>query len=248
MSRSDFQLSYQLSPIILTGGSAASIPGGSLPIISLTQGADFDTGLLSGGSQLDPDDFFAQFSPLPGLELVNWTVGEYPFANAAVAANAMISQALKFSMLMICPVRDPGGYAAKLSTITALKSSLDQHVGAGGTFTVATPSFIFTDCLLMNMRDASSGESKQVQTAWQWDFYKPLVTLEDAEQAQNSLMSKISAGTAFNSDPAWSGLEPTVGNPSSLASPSVVPAASGPAGSGTQAANPRVAGTDRIGP
>lgn len=237
MSYSDWKLSFQVSPIILTYGIAASTPGGMVPIISLTESNNFDFGLLSsGGSDLELDDFFAQYEPLPGSNLEAWAVGEYPFANQSVAANAMIAQPLRISLKMICPVRNSGGYAAKLATISSLKSSLDSHIGSGGTFTVATPSYIYTNCLLLGLNDVSDGTSQQAQTAYQWDFYKPLLTLEEAAQAQNSLMSKISSGTALpaNSDGSvsWSGLAPTVGVPPSLAGPSLVPAASGAAGAG----------------
>lgn len=243
MSYADFKLSYQISPIILTYGIAGAAPGGMVPIISLTESNNFDFGLLSsGGPDLAPDDFFAQFEPLAGATLQENAIGEYPFANQATAGNAVIADPLVVSLRMHCPVRQPGGYAAKLATMTALKSSLDQHIGAGGTFTVATPSYIYTNCILLRLVDVSEGvgDTKQVQTTWQWDFRKPLLTEEDAAGAQNSLMGKINSQTvlAKNADGgvAWSGLAPTVNNPSSLAASSLYPAASGPAGASASGA------------
>lgn len=248
MSLSDFQLSYEISPIILTGGSSSGVPGGMTPIVSILQPGAFSDGLPGDGDPfMSLDDYFARFVVLPGGTLIENTVGEYPFANQAVAANAIIAQPLKVSLLMICPVRD-GGYSQKLSTITSMKSSIDDHVNQGGTFTVATPAFLYTNMLLLNVTDVTDGESKQVQLAYQWNFYKPLLTLEDAEAAQNNLMSKISGGTPVDGDPPqWSGTPPTVGNPTSGAAPSAVPAAQNL--SGASAASPiRTTGTDRIAP
>jgi len=229
--RAAFQLSFQLSPIILTNGIATNIPGGMLPIIALTEALNFTDGLLSG-ADINLDNFFANFEPLPGSTLVDQEVGHYPFANQAVAANAVIVQPLKISMRMICPVRDTLGYAVKLATMMALQTALNQHNSSGGTYTIATPSYFYTNCLMLNFRDVTSGESNQTQYEWQMDFEQPLLTLQQAQQAQNSLMNKITGGTAINGQPAWSGLSTTVGQPPSLAAASVIPAASGAGAAG----------------
>src|SRR5262245_24380114 len=92
-ARAAYQLTFELSPIILTGGIASFIPGGMLPLISITQSIDFVAGLLSQGSgDLRLDDFFCHFQPVPGGTLFRQEVGHYPFANQAVAANATIVQ------------------------------------------------------------------------------------------------------------------------------------------------------------
>ena len=266
-----YKMAFQLSPIILTGGVANLIPGGMLPIISLTEGLNFTTGLLSGGSEsLELDNFFANFEPLPGASLIKNQLGEYPFANQTVAANAIIADPLTVSLLMYCPARGVAGYGAKLATMMALKATLSQHTNSAiaekadiskatavkaldtviasisatlragdkvtlvgfGTFTVATPSYFYTNCVLLDLVDVSSSQSKQPQMAWRWDFRQPLLTEAQAAQAQNSLMSKISGGTAVAGDPPpWSALSTTVGQPPSIASPLVVPAATGPAAS-----------------
>ena len=229
-----FRLSFQLSPIILTGGIASLIPGGMLPILSITEALNFAGGLLSGSSGLDNlDNFFANFQPLPGASMIDQQIGKYPFANQAVAANAVIAQPLTISLRMVCPARDEAGYALKLATMLALQATLSQHNAQGGTYTIATPSFFDTNCVMTGMRDTSSAQSKQPQNTWQLDFEKPLLTLQDAQNAQNNLMSQISSGTPISGIPAWSGLAPTVGNPASLAAPSLIPAASNPVGSGT---------------
>lgn len=228
-----YKMSFELSPIILTGGVASAIPGGMLPIISITEALNFATGLLSGGN-VSLNNFFANFQPLAGATLVDNEIGTYPFANQAVAANAIIARPLAISMKMICTVKTPLGYATKLATMMALQATLSKHNASGGTYIVATPSYFYTDCIMTAMKDVSTGAAgHQAQTEWQFDFAKPLLTLADAEQAQNLLMSKISSGTEIGGQPAWSGLAPTVGAPPSLAAPSLVPAASGPVGAGT---------------
>lgn len=239
-----YKLSFQLSPIVLTGGIAGFIPGGMLPIISLTEALNFTDGLLSGSNSAldDLDGFFATFHPMPGSTIIDQQIGQYPFANQAVAANAVIRQPLAISMRMICPARNEAGYAIKLATMLALQATLAQHNAQGGTYIVATPSYFYIDCVMTGMRDVSTAESKQAQNTWQLDFVKPLLTLADAQQAQNNLMSQISAGTPISGQPSWSGLAPTVGNPASLATPSIAPAASNPAGTGTSFADTGVGG------
>lgn len=229
-----FKLTFQLSPIMLTGGIATLIPGGLMPIISVTQALTFTTGLLSGGSDLtDLDDFFANFQPLPGGTLIDQELGKYPFANQQVAANAVIAQPLTISYRMICPARGDAGYAVKLATMLALQATLKQHNSLGGTYVCATPSFFYTNCVMRRMVDVSTAESLQAQNTWQLDFERPLLTIEDAIQAQSGLMSQITAGTPINGTPSTSGFASTVNLPSTVAAPSVVPAAASPAGSGT---------------
>lgn len=228
-----FKLAFQLSPIILTNGIAGNIPGGMLPIIAITEPLNAATGLLGGTDTIDLDDFFAHFQPMPGGTLIDQQVGTYPFANQAVAANAVIAQPLTYSMLMQCPAQHRLGYAGKLAIMMALQAVLSQHNASGGAYTVITPSFFFTNMLMTGMRDASNGASHQPQNAWQLDFMRPLLTLSEAEQVQNSLMSKLSSGTQIQGQPAWSGLSPTVGAPDSLAAPGLFPTSSGLPGAGT---------------
>jgi hypothetical protein len=227
---SAFKLAFEISPIVLTGGIAASIPGTMLPIIAITESLNFVSGLLSGGDPLDLDDFFAHFVPLSGSTLVEQEIGHYPFANQAVAANAVIADPLHVSLRMICPVKSALGYAEKLATMIALQKAIALHNASGGTYTVATPSAIYTNCLLLRLFDASSSDSAQAQNTWQWDFEKPLLTQEDAASAQNNLMSKITSGVPIlgsGGGVSWSGIASTVGVPPSLASSSLVGSAQG---------------------
>lgn len=234
-----FQLAYEISPIVLTGGSAQDIPGGMLPIVSLTEGANFLTGLLSGGDAFNLDDFFAHFSPMPGGTIIDQDIGRYSFANQAVAANAVITKPLVISMKMICPAKGNVGFAGKMATMTALQSTLSQHNVSGGTYTVVTPAATWTNLVMRAMRDITANASAQVQTEWQLDFEQPLLTQAQADQAQNNLLSKISGGVqtlkSAVGDLGWSSISNTIGIPSSLASSVVVPAATNLLGSGIAA-------------
>ena len=223
--RTLFQIAYEVSPIILTGGIANLIPGNMLPIIALTQAPSFGLGLLEGNLDLDPDSFFARFMPIAGGTLVNNQIAQYPFANQTVAANAIVAQPNTISLAMICPVRESGGYAAKLATMTALQAALEQHTSSGGTFTVVTPAFIYTNCILKTLRDVTPGDTKQKQMEWQWDFEKPLVALDTAQQFASSLMSRISNQLPIDGQPTWSGVATSVGKTISNAVGSVIPSA-----------------------
>lgn len=225
-----YKLAFEISPIILVGGV---IPGGMLPIITFTQAIDFVAGILSGSDVTDLDEFFAHFQPLSGGTLIDNQIGTYPFANQAVAANAIIAQPLMLSMLMICPARGELGYPLKLATMIALQAVLSQHNAAGGTYSVVTPSFFYTNGIMTGMRDISSQRSKQPQTEWQLDFAFPLLTLEQATSVQSALMQKITNGTQIDGAPAWSNPANVVGNPNPAVTPSVVPAAADLPGAST---------------
>ena len=225
-------LSFQLAPIVLCGGIAQNVPGGVMPITQITEAASFPAGLLNAGGPPNLDDYFANFAPLPGATLGENQIGEYPFANQSVAANALIAQPLTISMLMICPARQPGGYATALATMMSLAAALNQHDSLAGTYTIVTPRQYFTDCVRLRMVDVSSAETHQAQNSWQLDFRKPLLTLEAAQAAQNTLMAKMGGGTQIVGQPGYSGSGPTVGQPSSLAGTSL-PSGAATAGAGT---------------
>jgi hypothetical protein len=213
-----YDISFQVSPIILVGGIAANTLGGMLPIIALAgQAAGALQGALTGGG-LSTTDFFARFVPIPGSTLINQQIATYPFANQATAANATIQQPLNISLRMIAPVKDAAGYLTKLAIWTALQSSLVAHNAAGGTYTIATPSYIYTNCLMLQMTDVTGGSTQQQQIEYQIDFTQPLVTQAQATSAYNSLMSKLSSGAsvAANNLPAgssiWSNAATAVGS------------------------------------
>lgn len=208
-----FKLAFQLSPIFLTGGIAKFIPGNVAPIVLFTEALNLPLGLLSGGENIELDDFFAHYVPIPGGTIIDQVIAEYPFANQGVAANAIIQQPLNIALRMICPARNTLGYAAKLATMLGLEGVLKQHNAQGGTYTIATPSFFYTNCVMLAMRDITPGNTAQAQAQWQLEFRKPLLTSEAAAAAQNSLMSKLTAGTQINGEPTWSGQSINVGQP-----------------------------------
>jgi hypothetical protein len=212
-----YDLSFQISPIILVDGIAANTLGGMLPIIALAgQAAGALQGALSGG--LGSTDFFARFVPIPGSTLINQTVATYPFANQATAANATIQQPRTASLLMIAPVKDAAGYLTKLAIFSALQSSLQAHNAAGGTYTLALPAGIMTGCLLTSVTDVTGGDTKQQMVQFQWDFIQPLITQSQAASTYSALMSKLVSGAQIsgNNLPAgtsiWSNAATAVGS------------------------------------
>ena len=208
LSKEIFKLSYQISPIILTGDSQITqfVPGGFLPIIALTESINFVRGILGGGDNLNLNDFFGHFKPVAGSTLIDNQVGAYPFANRKVAANAVVTQPLTISLIMTCPARGAGSYLTKLATMSALRATLNLHSSTGGTYIVATPAQIYTDCLLNTIRDVTQGESKQVQAAYQFDFSQPLLTEADALEALNSQLAAISGGGVTQGASSGAGL------------------------------------------
>ena len=242
MSIDSFSLYYQKSPIILTNGIASNVPGGMLPIISITQAEQFGRGILNASGPIDLQDFLYDFYPLPGATLIENQVATYPFANQSVAANAIIFQPLHVSLEMLAPVRTAGGYNAKLANFQTLQSALSQHSAAGGTYTVATPSFLYTNCILTSFRDISQGNPDRPQDRWQLDFFQPLLTVNAAIAAQNSLNQKITAQTKIvpgpNGQISSSGLLVNLNNPQSLVGSQAVPAAGTIVGSTVAGASP----------
>lgn len=188
------QISYQVCPIILTGGVASQIPGGMLPMMSLfvtgetnSLGLPFDIG--------DLDDAFGAFNVLPGGTLISQTIGKYPFANQSVAANAVIREPLTLSLIMDAPMRGPFAWDIKQMIMTALKATLENHNDNGGTYTVATPAYMYDNLIMTSLTDNSRGNNSLPQNAWRFDFERPLVALAELQGAQNQLMQKISNGT-----------------------------------------------------
>lgn len=237
-----WKIAFQASPIILTNGLVDSFPGRMLPIIAITEALNLPLGLASGASGIGLDRFFANFQPIAGGTLIDQSIGKYPFANQTVAANAVIANPLQVSMLMICPVQNNFGYWERLAVIMALRAALAEHNGRGGTYIVATPSYIYTNCVMTGMRDASLALTKQPQNAWQLDFERPLITLEEAQQAQGGLMATLTAALPIPGLPAWSGAGAAASIPGSLAGLVTAPIQAGAISAGTTAAGALAAG------
>lgn len=213
MSRYSFALSYEITPIVLIGGIASNLPSQMLPIIALTEQENYDNGLVNGTLSINENDYFAKFKVLPGSKLKSNSIGMYAFANQQAAANAIVFNPLTVSVLMIAPAKGNGGYITKSQKITQLKKSLDIHDSQGGMYNIVTPAFTYTNCILSDIVDVSSGESKQVQSEYRFDFIKPVLTLEDAASAYNSLMNSLNSGYVVtpnaNGEIAWSGSQLT---------------------------------------
>jgi hypothetical protein len=221
-----YQLAFEISPITLTGGIASDMPGGMLPLMSVLQAQSFSG--IQGGGDFDLDQAFARFSPLPGTQLIANAIGQYPFANLQTAANCTLALPLNISLLMRAPASTTT-VSQKSSIFQAVKNTLDQHQQAGGTFTVMTLAFPFTDAILLDLTDVSGGDTHQQQVEWKWDFQKPLVSLAAAQGAYNNLMGQLASGQP--TDGSASGISATVGNAANPATPAVSPAANSSASS-----------------
>jgi len=205
-----FKLAYQVSPIILTNGIASLIPGKMLPIMAITEGLGFQTLVSLATTGALPNQYFANYRPLPGSTLMKNDIAQFPFFTQQIAANAQIQQPLNISMLMYCPAGESTPFTTKLAIMSALKSLLDVHTNQGGTYSVVTPSRIYTNCLLTQIADVSDTQTNQSQWAYQWDFVQPLLTFPSANGVQNAAMSMLSSGATFLPDASgalsWSGL------------------------------------------
>ncbi|MBP2171011.1 hypothetical protein J2125_004203 [Erwinia toletana] len=198
-----WQLAFEISPIMLVDGLAATIPGGTLPIAAFTEGLSVVNGLLHGELGTGPT---ARFMPMAGTTLIQQDIGNLNFYNQTTAANAVVNKPNRILMQMQRPVatRD-GGYATKSLTFTALKMALDKHNQCGGSYNVLTPAFIYTGCLLRAVTDNSgfSTQNKQVQHAWMFEFEQPLLTLSQLEAVLGNLMNKFESGLPATGGLGW---------------------------------------------
>jgi len=198
-----FKLAYEISPILLVGGIAEKVPGGILPIAVFTEGLSLVEGLLSSGSV----GFTTHFNVMAGSSLIVQEIAEYPFFDMATAANAVVSRPNRLSMQMIRPANTVNAkYPLKILTFTALKMALDYHNSHGGSYTILTPAYIYTGCLMNSMIDMSgfSDSNKQVQHTWQLEFSQPLLQASQLEQVMGNMMDKFN--NAMPSLPSWSGI------------------------------------------
>ncbi len=205
-----FKLQYQFAPIVLVGGIAQQYSdNGEISILQITEGSDSVV-------YENDDDYFAHFRLMPGGTLIDWTPQEYPYASMVMAANAMVKNALRFSMAMRCPVRtNANNYAALQQKLTYLQSRLDQHISQGGTFNVLTPGFIYLDCLHSKLIDVTPASATVGQTEFQWEFVQPLVTQGAAQQVFNNQYAKMQNGFPINGPLSNSGPANVIGSPAS---------------------------------
>lgn len=187
--RNIFELQYVISPILLKNGIAENQQYKTMHIAQLTQ-----QGLIP----FTRDGFFAHFKVVGGGSLMQNTVAAYPVANMATAGNAVVQQPTAVSVQMYCPAN--ASYTTNIRGII-LKNLIDQlnlHIRKGGLFVVYTPMFVFDNCLLVGIRDASEGSVPELQNSLIFDFQKPMImTLDDVEGAKNDAMGKIGKGEKF---------------------------------------------------
>lgn len=198
-----FKLAYELSPIFLVNGIAENIPGGTLPIVAITEGLSFVNGILKG-SVNEPNA--AHFMPAPGTTLINQEIAEINFYDQVTAANSTITRNKSITMQMLRPISTTdGGYGTKGLSFMTLKAALERHNESGGWYNVLTPACLYTGCLLERLVDVSpfSEENKQVQYQWQFEFTQPALTQSDVTDALNGLFGKIQKGVPFVPD-GWS--------------------------------------------
>ena len=166
---------------------------------------------LTGRAIRAINDAFATFLPVSGGSVIDQQIATYSFANLKVAANSIIDQPKHISFQMIAPARGTLGYWLKLAEFTALITTLRMHNASGGSYILITPAYIYFDCLMRNMRDTSSGQTKQVQNVWTLDFEQPLLTLEDAESVTQTLNGILTGITNGQPPPVGAAGNPTAG-------------------------------------
>ncbi|ECD5986352.1 hypothetical protein E2H14_05980 [Salmonella enterica subsp. enterica serovar Muenchen] len=202
-----FKLAFEVSPILLVDGIASKIPGGVMPIAVLTEGLSIVNGLLHGEIRTRS---MAAFTPMAGTTLIQQEISNLNFYNQVTAANATIRKPNRVVMQMIRPAStEDGGYATKGMTFTALKMALDMHNQYGGCYTVMTPSFIYTRCLMRSFVDTSgfSEQNKQVQHTWQLEFEQPLSSVEQTVTTLASVLNKFDKGIPEDGPLSWSGIK-----------------------------------------
>ncbi|WGM04289.1 hypothetical protein QE197_10890 [Arsenophonus nasoniae] len=206
--QSTFSLAFEISPIILNGGIAKDIPGNSLPIAVFTEALSIVGGVLQGNVSAS-----TKFYPMAGTTLIQQDIGNYNFFNQITAANAVIKKPNRIIMQMITPVNTSGNkYTKKVLTFGALKSALDSHNQAGGSYTILTPAHIYTGCLMRNFVDSStlSSENKQTQYSWMLEFEQPVLAYRELEQTLTNVLQKFQGELPSGGEIAWSGLKNAV--------------------------------------
>ncbi len=149
-------------------------------------------------------DFPWRFVPVPGAQAIAQAAATYPFANRSIAANATVEQPKNISLQMIWPVNQMAGMYSKLALFSSFQAALEKHNNSGGTYSVGTPSYIFNNCILLNLSDVTPSNSKQKMIYWQFDFLQPLISQQQAAGALSGLMNILDGGGVSTSS-SWSG-------------------------------------------
>ena len=142
IGRAAWELMFQVSPILLTGGRLSGMLPSWLPAVPILSATAVPNligvgiGAIGGSIPTSLDEAFAQFQPQPGATVLDQQIATYPFANQTVAANSIIQQPCHISFQMTCPARGPLSYIAKLAQMEALIQALYWHNQNGGTYTL----------------------------------------------------------------------------------------------------------------
>jgi hypothetical protein len=80
---------------------------------------------------------------------------------------------------MTCPARANMPLDRRQSVFQSLTASLDRHIALGGMFIVFTPMAIMQNCLLLSVRDSSSGENAVLQNGMIFDFTQPQIMTDE---------------------------------------------------------------------
>lgn len=225
-SINQWKLSFQVSPIFLTGPPLANLPQTTIPILAYihpglfpmagdpAQNITTPAGLpaIADLATDNLDLAFGAFSVLPGGTIIQQETAKYPFYNQWTAANAVIRNPLTISLIWDTPMKAAVGtsaWAVKMAVMTNLKLVLENHNNLGGTYTVVTPSVVYDNLVMTGLTDNSRGVSPMPQNAWRFDFERPLIQLAElqAAAAMSPLMNALNYGLETQGN--WSGFTVT---------------------------------------
>lgn len=170
----DYHETYELNPIVLTGGIATD---DGLKI----------SDLLGKG--------FAYFRPLDGTQLLSYSVAEHPVYNLETAATAVMRNPLTIQFLMIVLKSRLNPTALQHDKLINFINQLRLHSKKGGLFIIATPFYTYQNVIITEITQANIEEPNfGLQNGLHLTFRKSLVDLEDAANAYNEQMDRLDKG------------------------------------------------------
>lgn len=208
----DYHKTYEINPIILTGGIAT---GDGLKISDLlgydtikksseiARDADGNMFLDRFGSPVNKQTQtaatatkpFAYFKILDGTQQLSYSVAEHPVYNLETAATAVMRNPLTIQFLMIILASADYPKDKQHDRMTKFIDQLRLHTKKGGLFTLATPFYPYTNTIVTEIAQANIEDVKYgLQNGLHLTFRKPLVDLEDAKNAYNEQMDRLDKG------------------------------------------------------
>ena len=178
MSTDDYHKTYEINPVILTGGIAT---GDGLKISDLL-----------GWSKNKP---FAYFKVLDGTQQLSYSIAEHPVYNLETAATAVMRNPLTIQFLMVVIKSESHPLQLQHDKMVKFIDQLRLHAKKGGLFTLATPFYPYTNTIITEIMQANIEDVKfGLQNGLHLTFRKPLVDLEDAANAYNEQMNRLDKG------------------------------------------------------